>query len=179
MKVVLRAFIAAGALAIAALVGTPAASAGGGGACRGMPVTDERTTNVAMTNGCFTPTIVRVETGATVTWQNNDTAPHTITGANASWGSYDEVAPGQGGSQTFDKAGVYPYSCLLHPGMIGAVVVGDSGSARDPAPAAPGTVKGGSLVGSWPEAAIGSAVIAAGAMALWLRVRRARGRAAP
>ena len=25
----------------------------------------------------------------------------------------------------FDEDGVYPYSCLIHPGMVGAIVVGD------------------------------------------------------
>ena len=25
----------------------------------------------------------------------------------------------------FDQDGVYPYSCLIHPGMVGAIVVGD------------------------------------------------------
>ena len=28
-------------------------------------------------------------------------------------------------SYRFDQDGVYPYSCLLHPGMVGAIVVGD------------------------------------------------------
>jgi hypothetical protein len=29
-------------------------------------------------------------------------------------------------SYSFDEAGVYPYVCTWHPGMVGAVVVGDA-----------------------------------------------------
>src|SRR3712207_8386814 len=42
-------------------------------------------------------------------------------------------------SFTFTEAGVIPYACMLHPGMIGAVVVGDTGasSTADSGAAAP------------------------------------------
>jgi hypothetical protein len=41
-------------------------------------------------------------------------------------------------SYRFDQDGVYPYSCLIHPGMVGAIVVGD-GVGTDPAGVVPVT----------------------------------------
>jgi hypothetical protein len=68
---------------------------------------------------------VHADAGARVTWLNDQSdLPHTVTGANASWGSFEELAPnGESWSYEFDKEGTYPYYCVLHPGMIGAVVV--------------------------------------------------------
>ncbi len=104
------------------------ASAGGG--CRGEPVTTEETTTVTIGDmPCFSPTIIRVRPGDTVTWMNNGSLPHTVTGANASWGDYNELLDGQSLSHTFDAAGSYPYYCLLHPGMVGAVVVTDEAAS--------------------------------------------------
>ena len=79
------------------------------------------------------PTVVRVDAGSTITWTNRDEALHTVTGTDVrsgrpgagSWGSLEELSQNQTFSHTFNDAGVYPYYCMLHPGMIGAVVVGN------------------------------------------------------
>ena len=65
-----------------------------------------------------------------VTFFNGDGPAHLITGANQEWGSRDvKLAPNATVSYTFEKAGAYPYACALHPGMAGAIVVGDSETA--------------------------------------------------
>jgi plastocyanin len=179
-----------------------AQAAAGGGFCRGVPVTDTSTDRAFMADNCFTPTIVRIDVGQSVTWTNKDGTPHVVAGANASWGSYDEI--GQGGRTTirFTRSGVYPYFCIIHPGMIGAVVVGDgeasqgSSSAVIPvggvtpssgttvqAPAAPASVastEDGSSVG-WKAAAIAGFAMFAAAAALLARgrIRSRRPRANP
>jgi plastocyanin len=101
------------------------ANASGGGGC-GRPVTDDDGTRVAIRNFCFGPTILRVEAGETVTWVNKDPVPHTVLGANGSWGSFGSVRR-NGGDVTyrFVHPGVYPYVCTIHVGMMGAVVVGN------------------------------------------------------
>lgn len=101
------------------------ARASGGGGC-GRAVTYDDGTRVNIRNYCFGPTILLVRPGETVTWVNRDGFPHTVLGANSSWGSFDTVR-GSGGdvSYRFESAGVYPYVCTYHPGMLGAVVVGD------------------------------------------------------
>lgn len=99
------------------------ASASGGGGC-GRPVTDARGTAVSIRSFCFTPTIVRIRPGRTVTWTNRDGFAHTVIGANAVWGSFATVGHRGEVTYRFPRPGVYPYVCTLHPGMVGAVVVG-------------------------------------------------------
>lgn len=102
-----------------------------------MPVTEERGTTAVMDErSCFSPTILYVGVGEQVTWTNKSTPPHTVTGANASWGDYTEIKAGDSVEHRFDTAGVYPYYCFVHPGMIGAVVVGDGASSGSESSAA-------------------------------------------
>ena len=98
--------------------------ASGGGGC-GRAVTDDDGTNVSIRNFCFGPTILRVPEGETVTWVNRDDFPHVVLGANAAWGAYGKLRGGGEVSYRFVNPGVYPYVCTYHPGMIGAVVVGN------------------------------------------------------
>lgn len=98
--------------------------ASGGGGC-GRIVTDDDGTQVSIRNFCFGPTILRVPEGETVTWANRDDYPHVVLGANGAWGSYGKVRGGGEVSYRFVNSGVYPYVCTYHPGMIGAVVVGN------------------------------------------------------
>lgn len=108
-------------VAVALPVGTAGASGGGG--C-GRPVTDARGTTVRIRNYCFGPTILRARPGDAVTFVNRDSAPHTVLGANGSWGSYRELRRGDDLTYRFARTGVYPFVCTYHPGMVGAVVVG-------------------------------------------------------
>ena len=60
----------------AALVGSVnlerEASAGGGGGCHGSPEREGSRTLVALAGNCFSPIVLNVETGATVTFENMD-----------------------------------------------------------------------------------------------------------
>lgn len=112
-------------LALVALALVPGvAAASGGGGCGG-PVTDGSGTTVEIEDFCFGPTILRVAPGESVTFVNLDRSPHTVLGANATWGGYDALKKGHEATYTFAEAGVFPYVCTWHPGMIGAIVVGD------------------------------------------------------
>jgi plastocyanin len=125
-------FLSLSAMALLA----PGAASAGGGCHGGRPVTDERSTTVTMSGNCFVATITRIDAGATVTFLNEDDAAHMVTGANFSWGigadgneGAGELFKGDTFEQTFADSGVYPYFCILHPSMVGAVVVGDGASA--------------------------------------------------
>ena len=122
----IRRMLTAGAgLALVALALVPGvAGASGGGGCGG-PVTDGTGTTVEIEDFCFGPTILRVAPGESVTFVNLDRSPHTVLGANVTWGGYDALKKGHEATYEFAEAGVYPYVCTWHPGMIGAVVVGD------------------------------------------------------
>jgi plastocyanin len=116
---------AGAALAIVALALVPGvAGASGGGGCGG-PVTDGVGTTVEIEEFCFGPTILRVAPGESVTFVNLDRSPHTVLGANATWGGYDALKKGHEATYAFAEAGVFPYVCTWHPGMVGAIVVGD------------------------------------------------------
>jgi plastocyanin len=98
---------------------------------------------VRMKDNCFDATVMRVRRGATVVWINEDPEPHTVGGAAGRFGDmHGEVAAGDSIAYRFDEEGVYPYVCILHPGMAGAIVVGDGegsdgGTVAAVAPPAP------------------------------------------
>ncbi len=104
----------------------PASAHGGGGHCRTTTISVDDGVSVQVKGFCYLPTVLHVEVGETVTWTNLDPAPHTVTGINGSWGSYDEFGQDESVSFTFDEPGVYGYYCVLHSGMVGVVVVGDA-----------------------------------------------------
>lgn len=94
------------------------------------PTTSAETANVRLEPCAFVPTIARVAPGTTVSFENVSDMPHLITGANASWGDRDEeVAGGASRTVTFDRPGIYAYSCAIHRGMTGVIVVGDADAA--------------------------------------------------
>jgi plastocyanin len=65
------------------------------------------------TNDCFSPSIIQVPVGSTVTWQNNDKVDHTTTSGqptdNVTGTIWDSslIAPGKTYSFTFQNAGDY------------------------------------------------------------------------
>ena len=58
----------------------------------------------------------------TVTWVNNDDAPHTVTANDGSFNS-GNLDPGQSWSFTFTDPGTYTYHCSYHSWMEGTVIV--------------------------------------------------------
>ena len=118
--------IVAGAVLMLSVALAPGvAKASGGGGC-GRAVTYDGGTRINIHNYCFGPTILHVRPGETVTWVNRDTFPHSVLGANGSWGSFDSIRRnGRRLRYRFVDAGVYPYVCTFHVGMVGAVVVGN------------------------------------------------------
>ncbi len=70
----------------------------------------------------YEPDPVVVQVGGKVTWQNEDTAPHTAT---ADDGSFDTgtIENGKLGSATFKEPGTLTYHCEIHPTMHGTVEV--------------------------------------------------------
>jgi plastocyanin len=142
------------------------ALAGGGGCHQG--TTQGTGTRVDLTGICFSPTILYVQPGATVTWTNRDALQHEVVGTGWSSGP-TTLQEGQTITQTFPTAGIFPYSCPLHYGMNAVVIVGD-GKASVPLavvqPAAAATAATASPhPGSnpWPFLAL-VAAIAAGAV---------------
>jgi hypothetical protein len=61
-----------------------------------------------------------------VTFKNYDDVDHVIVGAGSAWGSDGIMRQGDSFTARFGRDGVYPFQCYLHPGMSGAVLVGDA-----------------------------------------------------
>ncbi|HYN16548.1 MAG TPA: hypothetical protein VEY96_00510 [Actinomycetes bacterium] len=113
--VLLLAVVAATALSAAP------ASAGGGGCHR--PATEGRGTTLALTELCFSPTVLRVAPGSDVTIVNRDPIVHPLSRPGGDWGWDGTI--GDRTTVHLDRAGTYPFFCYAHPGMVGVVVVGD------------------------------------------------------
>lgn len=75
-------------------------------------------TNMAVDikNFMFVPATITVMKGATVTWTNDDTVPHTITSVTGLFDS-GNIDPGATYSHTFTQTGSFEYSCTNHPNM--------------------------------------------------------------
>jgi plastocyanin len=136
-----RSLIVSGmAACLVVLGGGGPASAGGGGCMSGTAPTDSGGTVVEMVGLCFTPTVLHVEPGTEVTFVNRDTTNHMVTGIGGTWGTYDELRNEERVAYSFDEDGVYVYTCVLHPGMAGAIV---AGSGTGDAGMEPTSVAGG------------------------------------
>ena len=104
------------------------------------PVSEGTGTVVKLDECAFFPTIAHVPVGTEVQFLNADKVGHEVVGANLTWGHHDKILENSDQlGVTFAKAGIYPYTCMIHPGMSGAIVVGDakSAAAAPPAAAAP------------------------------------------
>jgi plastocyanin len=55
---------------------------------------------------------------------NRDDVAHTVTGVRNTFGDYNELLKDDTFAHTFEAEGVFPYFCVVHPSMVGAVVVG-------------------------------------------------------
>jgi len=83
--------------------------------------------------GCYIPNTMNVKVGDTVMWDNIDSAAHTVTSGNTSSG-VDELfdsgifMSGDSFEFTFNEAGTFDYFCMVHPWMIGIIIVQESSS---------------------------------------------------
>ena len=110
------------AAALGAAVLAPAAPVGAGGGCHSPEITEGRGTTVELGKMCMTPTVLRTDAGATVTFVNRDPFEHNVMGVG-----FGAELPHTGDTwqYRFASDGTYPYACTLHPGMSGVIVVGN------------------------------------------------------
>lgn len=138
------------------------------------PTTSEATTTVKLEPCAVVPTITRVAPGDTVTFTNVSEFAHLVFGANATWGDRDTEIPAAGTrSVRFDRAGIFPYSCALHRGMSGVIVVGDSGGSEAAAASTTTSGSDGGLGTTFALAGLGGLAALGWGMALLQRRRAA------
>jgi plastocyanin/phosphatidylethanolamine-binding protein (PEBP) family uncharacterized protein len=90
---------------------------------------------VSILNFAFVPSTITISVGQSVTWVNNDSAPHTSTSDGGLWNS-GTLNQGQSFTRTFTTPGTFPYHCDFHPGMTGTVVV-TAAPTPTPTPSSP------------------------------------------
>jgi hypothetical protein len=109
--------------------------------------------------------VLYVERGTDVTWTNQDDTGHNIVGVGVTWGNPDlTLNEGDTASYRFDEDGVFPYACWIHPGMVGAIVVGDRADLTAVVPAADGGDAGAAEIASSPIVETGGG----SATAIWV-----------
>ena len=82
----------------------------------------------AVSKSVYTPAMLNIQLGDTVTWTNIDSEVHTVSSANVTsdGGVYfhETLLPGETYSVTFDTPGTYFYSCMIKfHGMTGIIRV--------------------------------------------------------
>ena len=77
---------------------------------------------VAISGFSFQPASLEIAAGATVTWENQDAAPHTVTAVDGSFDS-GQLLSGASFDATFEQPGTFDYACAIHPSMTGTIVV--------------------------------------------------------
>jgi plastocyanin len=77
---------------------------------------------VSIADFAFTPAAVTIAPGGSVTWTNDDGAPHGLEYNDHAPGT-DLLLPGASFSRRFDRPGAYDYHCSVHPYMTGRVIV--------------------------------------------------------
>jgi plastocyanin len=80
------------------------------------------TDSVAIKNFAFSPAMVTVKVGTTVTWTNGDQDSHTATATGGAFRS-PTLNTGDTFRYTFTRPGRYEYLCTIHPFMTATVVV--------------------------------------------------------
>jgi YVTN family beta-propeller protein len=76
---------------------------------------------ISISGFAFSPPILEVSPGETVTWINDDGSPHRVALKNGA--ASDILLPTKSYSSTFEQVGNYDYFCSMHPYMTGKVVV--------------------------------------------------------
>lgn len=163
----------ASTLLLASLAAVSAGPVGAGGGCHGNDGTvhtEGDATVVRMGSCSFSPTVVHVPVGTQVRFLNTAEVDHLVVGEAQSWGTFDVVSAGKEMSRVFTETGVYPYSCPLHPGMVGAVVVGGADAAAvAPAAQAETAASSGLVPAAGVLGAIALALSLIGGALVWRR----------
>ncbi|WP_328502853.1 cupredoxin domain-containing protein [Streptomyces sp. NBC_00457] len=93
------------------------------------------TYQVTMKGYAFVPARLTVPAGSTVTWTNQDTAPHDVKTTSGPASIHSPMLDkGESWSFTFGTAGSYGYYCTVHPDMTAGITVRAAAPATSAAP---------------------------------------------
>lgn len=84
-----------------------------------------------LSDKAYQPNPLHVKVGSKVTWTNDDKTTHTATSGTITSSEYGKIfdsgylSRGKSFAFVFDHPGNYEYFCLLHPTMIGKIIVSE------------------------------------------------------
>lgn len=82
------------------------------------------TIEVTMKNIAFNPGTVHAKVGQTITWTNQDDAPHNVTYVSGPrFASSETFTQGRSFTLRLTAPGTIRYLCTIHPGMDGTIIV--------------------------------------------------------
>ncbi|MBL8159288.1 cupredoxin domain-containing protein [Candidatus Saccharibacteria bacterium] len=85
--------------------------------------------SVVVTGSGFTPAVVKVKAGDSVTWVNKDSTPHQIVSLEpnntsvAAFDSRETLGQGDSYTYTFEKAGTFTYGDKVEPTLYKGTVI--------------------------------------------------------
>ncbi len=83
-----------------------------------------QTVEVGIQDYKYAPPELKVKAGTTVKWTNNEKrVSHSVLFTGPGGFESERFFPGESWQRTFDKPGVYPYTCGPHPEMKGRIEV--------------------------------------------------------
>ncbi|ANS65687.1 hypothetical protein SLINC_3463 [Streptomyces lincolnensis] len=139
----MRAARGAALSAVLALLALPLLSAGQASAA---------TYRVTMKGYAFSPASLTVPAGSTVTWTNQDTAPHDVKTTSGPASIHSPMLDkGQSWSFTFTAGGSYGYYCTVHPDMTAGITVRAAAPTQHHTEAPAGSGSSGSSHTTMPE----------------------------
>lgn len=71
----------------------------------------------------FHPEALELRRGDTVVWINRDIFPHTATATRKSGWNTGSLLQGESGRYVPRRKGEEPYFCMLHPSMLGKLII--------------------------------------------------------
>jgi plastocyanin len=78
---------------------------------------------ISMKNFQFDPKAATVKVGQTVTWTNDDSAPHNAVDEKGGAFKSELFNKGETFTATVDQPGTIKYVCTVHPGMTGELTI--------------------------------------------------------
>jgi plastocyanin len=122
--VTVRLLAGLGAAALLSLVGCSSSSSASDGAPFKVSGTAVPTEQVDMPKSYkFSPAVIEVKVGSTVTWTNHDDFPHNVTLLTGPDKTSKNVGIGDSASLPFAEAGTVYYNCSFHPQQMRGMVI--------------------------------------------------------
>ena len=93
--------------------------------------TSQSSNTILVQNSSFTPSILNVQVGTTVTWINKANTTQQIVSSTGVFSS-GNLTNGMIYSYTFNQSGSYPFHSAVNPSMTGTIIVVTSNSSGNP-----------------------------------------------